>query len=493
MRCFCNIATVATTEDMARGFLILAVLATTASAEPSSSPGETSERFPIHVTHVERVTHPAGATAPTNIIFMNRCASGCTVSPGTTDNRTDNSDIATQLSSLAAFNQGDAAWQTVMTCMRGTFSRFNVQITDVDPGTSPHLEVMVAGLASQLKSNPPLSSNVGGIADVSCQTIPGNCDTFIPNAMVFAFANASFYAGAPLDICATAAQEIAHTWGLDHVVDNTDPMTYNTFGGMRQYKDNQQCGSDCFNGQTAFGVTCQGSGGSATHVCLATNTQTQDEVSTIHTLFGSSGPTPTVSITSPAKNAVVPGGFEIDVTCTATDGVSNVTATIGGVSAGTKTAAPFKFTAPKQLANGPYTISATCTATGGGTATAMVDITQGVPCTTAGDCKATEICYAGSCVPGPDSSNGLGVTCAMDSDCASGMCASDGTEKHCVLPCDLGGNDCPSGFGCLAAGANGVCWPGADDGSAGCNSTGSGSALVFCFSFVGFLFFRRRR
>ncbi|HEV7554458.1 MAG TPA: Ig-like domain-containing protein [Kofleriaceae bacterium] len=434
------------------------------------------------------MTHPAGATAPTHVLFMNRCTGNCQLTVGNTDNRSDVSDIPTRSSTLTAFAQNDSVWQAVMDCMRQTFSRFNVQITDVDPGSTPHMEVMAAGLGSQLQQ----PSGVLRIADVSCQAI-GNCDTFIPNALVFAFANDPYYSGKPLEICSTAAQEIAHSWSLDHVVDATDPMTYNSYSGMRQYKDNQQCGSDCFGGKTAFGVTCQGTGGNATHVCFSNNAQTQDEVTTISTLFGASGPTPTVSITSPAKNGVVPAGFEVDVTCTAADGVSNVTATIGGISAGTKTAAPFKFTAPKQLANGPYTVSVTCTATGGGTATAMVDITQGVPCKTAGDCSATETCYAGSCVPGPDSSNGLGVICGMDDDCASGMCASDGTEKHCVLPCDLGGNDCPSGFGCIPAGANGVCWPGADDGSAGCNSTGSGSALVFCFGFAGFLFFRRRR
>ena len=490
MRCFCNIATVVRTEDMLRGFLVLALLATTASAEPVGSPGELADRFPIHMMHVDRVTHPAGATAPTRVLFMNKCTGGCQLTVGNPDNRTDVSDVPTRSSMLAAFSQSDSVWQAVMDCMRQTFSRFNVQITDVDPGTSPHMEVMAAGLGSQVQQ----PAGVLGIADVSCQNI-GNCDTFVPNALVFAFANDPFYSGKPLEICATAAQEIAHTWGLDHVLDKTDPMTYNSYSGMRQYKDNQQCGSDCLanNGTaTALGVPCQGTFGSGTHVCMATDTQTQDEVTTISTLFGASGPAPTVSITSPQDSSTVPAGYEIDVTCTAADGVSNVSATVGGKSAGTKTAAPFKFTAPSQ-ADGAYTISATCTATGGGTATATIDITQGKPCKTAADCGSTNICYAGSCVAGPDSSNGLGVTCVMNTDCASAMCASDGTEKHCVLPCDLNSSECPSGFGCIPAGANGVCWPGADSGGVGCNSTGSGSALVFGFGFVGFLFFRRRR
>jgi hypothetical protein len=498
MRCFCNKPTVATTDDMLRSFLLLGALAATASAEPVSSPGDATERFPIHMVHVDQVTHPAGATAPTNIIFMNKCTGGCQVTGvngGATDNRTDDSDIAPfgQVATLSAFSQSDSVWQSTMDCMRQMFSRFKVQITDVDPGASPHMEVMVAGLGAQMQ----LGSGVLGIADVSCQSIPGNCDTFIPNALVFAFANDPYYSGAPLEICATAAQEIAHTWGLDHVLDATDPMTYNTYHQMRQYKDNQQCGSDCLanNGtKTAFGVSCSGTFGNGTHVCMATSTQTQDEVTTIQTLFGASGPTPTISITSPTKNEAVPAGFEIDVTCTSSDGVANVTASVGGVSAGMTTTAPFKLHSPPQLANGPYTVSATCTATGGGAATATVDVMQGKPCKTAGDCSSTETCYAGACVPGPNSSNGLGVTCVMDTDCASGMCANDGTEKHCVLPCDIGGNDCPSGFGCIPAGSNGVCWPGADSGNGvGCNSTGSGCALVFGFVFVGFIFFRRRR
>ena len=55
--------------------------------------------------------------------------------------------------------------------------------------------------------------------------------------------------------------------------------------------------------------------------------------------------------------------------------------------------------------------------------------------------------------------------------------------------CDVG--QCPSGFGCLANGNSGVCWPDYDDGSGGCSA--AGGAIGTSFVFALFMFRRRRR
>jgi uncharacterized protein (TIGR03382 family) len=472
---------------MLRGRLIVAVVVGSVSIAAADSPHDY-----VHI--IQRDVSPLDTTVDTHTLFINRCTGGCAVSfSPTPDNRTDSSDLAAGNQLLSEFSQSPLVWNEIMDCLRDTYSRFNIIVTDVDPGTTPHMEVMVAGLASQLDAG--FSSNILGIADLTCQSV-GNCQAFQPNALVFAFANSPFFTGAPNDICATAAQEIAHSWALDHVVDAGDPMSYNTFAGERVYKDNQLCGSDCVNGvgPGPFHLPCSGTGGQATHTCNSTGQPTQNEVTTISTLFGPAGPAPTVTITSPVANATPDAGFEIDVDCTASDGVLDVSANVGGVSAGTKTAPPFTFTAPAQLANGPYMVEAICTAMGGGVSAAKTMIIQGKPCSTSSDCDGADVCYDGSCVPGPDATGGLGATCTMNTDCASQMCRDDGTEMHCVLPCDLGSDECPSGFGCLASDPSGVCWPGADSGGGGgCNAGGSGSALVFGMALAGFVVLRRRR
>ena len=84
-----------------------------------------------------------------------------------------------------------------------------------------------------------------------------------------------------VNICATAAQEIAHTWSLDHVIDATDPMTYygQNVPTPRHYKNAEvQCGSDCqgtvgpLHGETCSGTMTQN------HACSCTGAQTQNSI-----------------------------------------------------------------------------------------------------------------------------------------------------------------------------------------------------------------------
>lgn len=438
-------------------------------------------------------TTAAPLVANTHTLYINRCLGGCTVVEGSTDSRSDRSDLASGSAHLDAFNGSQQTWDDTMSCLRSVFSRFNVIVTDIDPGNTPHLEVMVAGLAAQL--NPAFPANVGGISITACSAI-GSCDNFIPNALAFTFGNTGFYKDRPNELCATTAQEIAHTWALDHTVDPMDPMTYNlSFKGIRQYQDNVTCGSDCSNtgrGPSPFNLPCSGTGTAGTHACFSGDA-TQNEVQVISSLFGSSGPTPTVAITTPTAGSAVDASFAIGVECTASDGVALVQVSVDGRALDSKTEGPFTFMAP-SLANGPHHVEAFCGATGGGGATDELDIVQGTPCDTAADCTSTEICYRGACVAGPDVSGGLGATCNANADCLGDVCSSDGSEAYCTLPCEVGQNQCPPDFGCLQAGNGGVCWPGADESGGGfCNGSGAGGVTIFGVMFGCVILLRGRR
>ena len=457
-----------------------------------------AEARPRDVLHFQRPVHAQklAAQADSHIIYMNNCLpNGCTVKQGQTDSRVDTSDIASQNGVLTAWSYGQPAWDATMSCMRATFSRFNVAITDVDPGMTPHYEVMVAGHATQILGNG--GNGVGGIADFPCQSV-GNCDPYTPNALVFAFA--AEFGNDPTEICAVAAQEIAHTWALDHVVDAQDPLTYNNFNGMRQYHDGEKCGSDCQGGQSPFGLSCTGSGGQATHLCSGNNQATQDEVSTMLTLFGPSAPPtpPTVAITSPADGATVMQGFAVAATVTDSLAVSKAELRIDGNLIGSSTQAPFSWTAPSNLGVGSHQLKVTGYNASSLSADASITVTIGKECSAPADCPiANDTCVDNRCVPGSNTPGGLGTPCTTSAECASQQCGDDGSgHQYCVEPCDpMGGAGCPSGFGCLANGTTGVCWPGADNGGGGgcsSNGTGGGGALCFGIGMIGLLARRRR-
>ena len=468
-----------------RGLLGVAVLlsATIAHAE-SARPR--LDRVP---TKVDLSNAPLVVNSHT--IFINRCVGGCRIYPGESDSRTNKSEIGS--GQLSAFSFGDASWNAVKACMVNTFSRFNVTITDVDPGPNvDHFEVMIAGSPQQIG----LGSGIGGIANYPCNPqSPGSCERYIPNTIAFAFAQV--YSGAShrdLEICATAAQEIAHTFTLDHVDDVSDPMTYRPFSGMRQFKDNAPCGSDCFGGQTGFGQTCTGTG-QQRHICLSTGGPTQNDVQILLALFGPAGAVaPTLRLTNPTNNSTQPPTFSIDVDCTSSDQIQEVNLWIDGVPKGSMTTPPFKFMA-QNLTDGPHTVKVLCASKLQATSTATAAVLVGQSCTDDTQCQDGYICFNSACVAGPGATGGLGSDCVDNADCVSGVCASDGATMACTIGCDVSQNNCPAGFGCLdAGGGNGVCWAGIDDGG-GCCDAGGGNpgAILFGLGVFAALVTRRIR
>ncbi len=166
---------------------------------------------------------PSEAVALSRVIYLNR--HGVTVSPGTNDARVNRSSVAKQLATIPAWNPPAEVWAETVTCLRTMFAPFTVEITEVDPGTTPHIEAVFGG-APALLGGPP---TVGGVAPLS-----KTCGV-VENAMVYAFTEVL-----PSDaqvVCETMAQEIAHAYGLDHALLPTDPMSYLASTEARRFRD----------------------------------------------------------------------------------------------------------------------------------------------------------------------------------------------------------------------------------------------------------------
>lgn len=462
--------------------------------EPSASthPRDVMKLIGRQPQHAEKFKNK---TVNSHTIFLNNCMpNGCLVHVGNDDSRQDISSAASKQGTLTPY-PSDGTWPQVVACVKATMSRFNITVTDVDPGQAEHFEVMVAGTPQ----NVGLPNGVGGIASVPCQSIADNgCDPYLPNALVFDFANASFVKSGGVNlICSIAAQEVAHAWILDHVVEKTDPMTYNDYNGMHQYQDNMKCGSDCQGGQSPFQLQCSGSNDStATHPCMSDGSVTQNDVQMITALFGSSNATkPTVAITAPSNGATVGPTFDVTATCTVSDStVQQVDIYVDGTLGRSLVSSPYTFSA--TLSPGTHKLTATCTTAAQAQASADITVNVGSSsgCTDAASCpNKGDVCVMGACVAGATTPGGFGATCTNNGDCSSSLCASDGSNSYCVITCTLGAdNACPAGYSCTNAGTMGVCFPGGGDGGGCSTSSDSAPAFLGLGGFVALVIRRRR-
>lgn len=404
------------------------------------------------------------AHAASNVIYLNNCKpNGCQVTPGQDDSRTNRSSVPNRSSTVTPFAYSDAVWTQVVECVKQTYAPFNVQIVTDRPATGDYHMAIVAGRPTDIG----MQNGVGGVSPFSCG--------FINNAISYSFSNV--YGGSVDDICWTVAQETAHSWGLDHKFDNKDPMTYLQSGPSRKSFQNMAgpCGEF-----SARQCQCGGS--------------TMNSFAMILGTFGSSTPTPpTVAITSPRNGDKVLAGFPVRADISDDHGVQKAELRIDGMLVGTVTSAPFVWNAPMTLGQGNHILKVTGYDIAGTPAEQSITVSIGDPCKKDDQCGNGQACVEGRCVAGPGTTGGLGEACTTNMECASGQCGSD-TEgnSHCVETCNPANNACPSGFGCVAAGTGGICWPGAGDGG-GCSAGGDAGGFAALGLGLGLLMMGRRK
>jgi hypothetical protein len=436
------------------------------------------KRIGVDASQAKMIPHEqlAAAEPPSRIIYLNRCAGGCEVRRGFESSINNTSEIIElSIANIPEFPYSDAVWDQVVQCVRDTYAPFNISITDQDPGNVPHWENIVAGSPGDVG----MQQGVGGVSPYDF-----NACSILENTITFTFAEV--WGPDVTNLCWTAAQETAHSFGLDHEFLSTDPMTYlEGSGTVKRFQDvDAQCGEyearDCY---------CPWN--------------LQNSVEILNQIFGPSVPTPPdVTITEPSFGANVTPSFVIRAQIEDANGIARAQLEIDGNAVGVPvTSAPWVFNA-SNLTEGTHRISVVATDNQGTEGSASAYVVVGPPCETPGDCTMQGdnlTCVDGRCVPGEGADGGLGDTCEDGGDCLSGQCASngDGTEKYCIEFCEPGNNGCPGDFGCKDLGnGQGVCWPGAGDGG-GCLDAGKGSGVptlpIGIGLALGALFFRRRR
>jgi uncharacterized protein (TIGR03382 family) len=163
------------------------------------------------------------ARAQSRTIFLNR--DGAVLLPGDNDARLSTSSIVREPTLLTPWEIDDDTWSETVACVKDLYARFDVTITDEDPGDVPHLEAVFGGHPFDVG----LPDNVAGVSPFTT-----DCSV-IENSVVFTFTDVL-----PDDaqlMCEVMGQEIAHSFGLDHQMLASDPMTYLDYDGKRTFKD----------------------------------------------------------------------------------------------------------------------------------------------------------------------------------------------------------------------------------------------------------------
>jgi len=270
--------------------------------------------------------------AQSKTIYLNK--NGVTLQPGTNDSRTNRSTLATQATTIPAWTTTAANWTATVTCMKDMFSAYDVTVTDVDPGTAPHVEAVFGGTPTLLG----MPNNVAGVSPFTT-----NC-AIIENAIVFTFTSV-LPQNDPRLVCEIMAQEVAHAYGLDHELLASDPMTYLDYTGNRAFQNSTAtCGEDTVRPCGINGSTCRPNQNS---VALLTERLGKKVGQTDTT-------PPTGGITSPAANATVPPGFQIVTDANDNQMVVSAKLYVDGTLSDTLTAGPFTFTTSASMAEGTH-------------------------------------------------------------------------------------------------------------------------------------------
>ena len=270
------------------------------------------------------------ALAQSKIVYLNK--NGVTLAPGNNDARTNKSTIVTQATTIAPWNVSAANWQTTVTCMRDLFARFDVQVVDTDPGNVPHMEAVFGGSPTQVG----MDQNVAGVSPFTL-----DC-SIIENSVVFTFTGA--FQMTPREACEIMAQEVAHSYGLDHELLASDPMTYLQYNGNRAFQDQAaSCGESTTRQCGINGSVCRAN---------------QNSVALLKERLGvADAVAPDMQWSTPSNNATVPPGFEVRASGTDNLAVTGATLKIDGTQVDSQTGAgPFTFTTSATLGEGAHTV-----------------------------------------------------------------------------------------------------------------------------------------
>jgi hypothetical protein len=182
--------------------------------------------------------------AQSRVIYLN--PDGAILYPGDSDSSRDISSVVAEPTLITGWDTDFGTWIETALCVEELYAPFDVTVTDEDPGDVPHIEAVIGGSPADVG----LADNVAGVSPFA-----SDC-SIVERSIVFAFTDA--LPDDPRTVCEVLAQEIAHSFGLDHERLASDPMTYLDYAGERTFQDQMAtCGEFTDRKCGINGTTCR--------------------------------------------------------------------------------------------------------------------------------------------------------------------------------------------------------------------------------------------
>jgi len=225
-------------------------------------------------------------------VFVN--FDGAQLGDGWDDSTTNTTQIGQLVGSFAAYGDG-AKRDATLQAVRDDWAPYNVTIVDTRPASGNYTMCMTG-------PTNPFGGGVLGIAPLDCD------DSQTPNNIVFAFHSVNDQFDSSTQ-ATTIGQEVAHSYGLEHVDEPGDVMNPFNAGGDPSFTD------QCIG--VVGGVVC-----GAQHAAECGSANLQNSHRELLTLLGDAQPdneAPSVTITAPQDGASFEAGSSFEITVAAAD------------------------------------------------------------------------------------------------------------------------------------------------------------------------------
>ena len=238
--------------------------------------------------------HPAEGGAPAGTIFVN--FDGELRNGGFDDSRTNTTQLGEFAGqNFAPYGNDESKRAAVMEAVRQDWAAYNILVVDQRPASGEYTMNMTG------PSN-PFGGGVLGIAPLDCN------DQQTHNNITYAFHSAGDGFSAAIT-ATTIGQEVAHSYGLEHVNEPGDIMNPYNAGGDPVFNDT------CI--QIVQSLSCP-----QQHAAVCGSQQMQNSHQELLNLFGAAIPDaapPTVSITFPGDGDTFEAGANFEVMVNALD------------------------------------------------------------------------------------------------------------------------------------------------------------------------------